>query len=87
LKKTPVSNVDVVQHLSNLATQENRSEATMELEKALSERIIACSNKDLLVTIDKGKMKHMKEQLQLLKYKQIVPDCFFENPRSSEYHR
>jgi len=32
-----VSNVDVIQHLSNLATQENRSETTMEMEKALSE--------------------------------------------------
>jgi len=76
LEKKPVSKVDVVQHLSNLATQEDRSEATMEMEKALSERIIACSNKDLLVMIDKGKMKDMKEQLQLLKYKQIVPDWF-----------
>jgi len=28
------------------------------------------------VTIDKGKMKDMKEQLQLLKYEQIVPDWF-----------
>jgi len=87
-KNKPVSLVNVVQHLSNIVTQENRSETTMEMEKAFSEQIIACSNKDLLVMIDKGKMKHMKEQLQLLKYEQIVPDwVFFENLRPSEYHR
>jgi len=61
--KKPVSQVNVIQHLSNIVTQENRSETTIEMEKAFCEQIIACSNKDLLVTIDKGKMKHMKEQL------------------------
>jgi len=65
-----------VQLFSNLSSEENRSEHSIELEKVLSERIIACTNKDLLVTIDRAKMKDMKEQLQVLKYEQIVPDWF-----------
>ena len=75
-KKKAFSNDDFVQQFSNLSSEENRSEHSIELEKVLSERIIACTNKDLLVTIDRAKMKDMKEQLQVLKYEQIVPDWF-----------
>jgi len=84
LGKKSFSNDDFVQCFSNLSSEENRSEDSIELEKALSERIIACSNRDLLVTIDRAKMKDMKEQLQVLKYKQIAPDWFFSKIRDHQ---
>jgi len=66
---------EVVKIISNSDTMENNNfDATMKTENEYHTQMASESNKTILVQVNKDKPDKMKQQFDVLKYEQIIPN-------------
>jgi len=77
-------NNDVTRGISKSIPINDTYETTNEMETKYNDQVSFKSNKELIVVVGKDKLMKMKEQVKILKYKQISPNwfAFYMNKRN-----